>query len=162
MAISSVLIRKIEPGEEQQVCLFIKRVFDEFVAALYETEGVEEFLRYVDPDRMAKRLYSNHYVLIAEQGGNITGAIEIKEFNHISLLFVAGNSQRQGIAKRLLEEVLEICHCKLDLHEVSVHSSPNAVKAYEKLGFKAIGQEQLENGIRFVPMRLNIMADDDG
>ncbi len=162
MAISSVLIRKIEPGEEQQVCLFVKRVFDGFVAPLYEAEGVEEFLKYVDPDRMANRLYSNHFVLIAEQGGNLVGAIEIRELNHVSLLLVAGDSQRQGIAKRLLEGALKICQSDLDLQEMSVHSSPNAVNAYAKLGFKATGQEQLENGIRFVPMKLKIKTDDDG
>jgi hypothetical protein len=35
-----------------------------------------------------------------------------------------------------------------------VHSSPNAVDAYERLGFKAVGPEKLENGIYFIPMRI--------
>ena len=161
MAITSVVIRKIEPGEEQQVFLLIKRVFDEFVAPLYETEGVEEFLGYVDPDRMALRLSGNHFGLLAEKGRNLLGVIEIRDFNHVSLLFVPGNVQRQGIAKQLLEKALEICQSKLDLSEVSVNSSPNAVKAYQKLGFKVKGLEQLENGIRFVPMTLRIRTDDD-
>lgn len=152
------MIRKIEPGEEQQVCLLVKRVFGEFVAPLYETDGVEEFLRYVDPDRMVNRLIGNHFVLIAEKGGNLLGVIEIRDFNHVSLLFVAGNAHRQGIAKRLLEEALEICKSKIDLSDVSVNSSPNAVEAYEKLGFKVEGLEQLENGIRFIPMKLRIRS----
>jgi predicted GNAT family N-acyltransferase len=161
MANSSVVIRKIEPGEEQQACLLVKRVFDEYVAPLYETEGVEEFLRYVDPDRMVNRLSSNHFVLIAKKGENLLGVIEIRDFIHVSLLFVTGNAQRQGIAKQLLEEALEICQSKLALSEVSVHSSPNAVEAYKKLGFKVKGQEQLENGIRYIPMKLRIRTDDD-
>lgn len=161
MEISSVAIRKIEPGEEQKVCLLVKRVFDEFVAPLYETEGVEEFLKYVNPDRMVARLCSNHFILIAEKGGNPLGMIEIRDFNHISLLFVEGISQRHGIAKRLLAEALELCKSKVDISEMSVNSSPNAVEAYSKLGFKIDDQEQLKNGIRFVPMKLRIKKDDD-
>jgi GNAT superfamily N-acetyltransferase len=161
MAISTVVIRKIEPGEEQQVCLLVKRVFNEFVAPLYENEGVEEFLRYIDPGKMTHRIRGDHLVMIAEKGGNLLGVIEVRGFNHVSLLFVAGIAQRQGIARRLLEEALEICQGKIDLCEVSVHSSPNAVKAYEKLGFKVKGKERLEHGIRYIPMKLRIRTDDD-
>ena len=74
---------------------------------------------------------------------------------------MVGNAQRQGIAKRLLDEALEICKSKIDLSEMSVNSSPNAVEAYSKLGFKINEQEQLKNGIRFIPMKLGIRTDDD-
>ena len=161
MANLTIVIRKIEPGEEQQVCNLVKRVFYEFVAPLYEVDGVEEFLSYIDPDRMVYRLINNHFVLIAEKDGKLLGAIEIRNYKHISLLFVVGNAQRQGIAKRLLDEALEICKSKIDLSEMTVNSSPNTVEAYSKLGFKIDEQEQLKNGIRFIPMKLGIRTDDD-
>jgi hypothetical protein len=37
--------------------------------------------------------------------------------------------------------------------EFTVSSSPNAVSAYERLGFRITGSEQCVHGIRFVPMQ---------
>jgi hypothetical protein len=39
---------------------------------------------------------------------------------------------------------------------VTVHASPNAVLAYAKLGFQATGAEHVQNGIRFIPMVLDL------
>ena len=161
MTIPSVVIRKIEPGEEKHVCNLVKGVFYEFVAPLYEEDGVEEFIRYIDPDRMTHRIINNHFVLIAEKDGILLGAIEIRDHKHISLLFVVGYAQRQGIAKRLLDEALEISRSRINLTEMSVNSSPNAVEAYCNLGFEVYGQEQIKNGIRFIPMKLGIRTNDD-
>ena len=153
----------MKPGEEDQVCHLVREAFNEFVAPLYTQKGVEEFLRYVDPDLMAKRARSNHFVMLAEVGGNLIGAIEVRNFNHISLLFVASESQHKGIANQLLDEVLEMGRRnEPPLAEVSVHSSPNAVGAYEKLGFHAEGPEKVEQGIRFIPMILRLGQGDDG
>lgn len=163
MTEAPAVIRKMEPGEEEQVCRLVRQVFNEFVAPLYTQEGAEEFLRYVDSDLMAKRARSNHFALLAEAGGNLVGAIELRDFSHVSLLFVAREAQRRGIAKRLLQEALTIAiESEQELSEVSVHSSPNAVEAYEKLGFQPEGPEQLEHGIRFIPMKMRIKKADGG
>ena len=159
----SVYIRRMKPGEEERVCQLVQQVFNDFVAPLYAQEGVEEFLRYADPDLMAKRAQSNHLVLIAEENREFIGAIEMRNFNHISLMFVARDNQRQGIGRHLLQGVLTIAkRYEPDLFEVNVHSSPNAVDAYKRLGFQTAGPEKLENGIYFVPMKMHIANVEDG
>lgn len=45
---------------------------------------------------------------------------------------------------------------KPDMRKISVNSSPNAVTAYQKIGFKDIEEEKIVNGIRFLPMELEI------
>lgn len=156
------MIRRLEPGEEEEVCKLIQDVFVEFVAPLYEKEGVDDFLHYVDPKVMAERSRSNHFTLLAEDSGNLVGVIEMRGFNHVSLLFVAREAQRRGIARKLLNEGLKISRRnRPDLPEVSVHSSPNAVEAYERLGFKVEGPEKLEHGIRYIPMTLRTTKNDD-
>ena len=56
-----------------------------------------------------------------------------------------------------MQEVLKIARrYEPELSAVDVHSSPNAVDAYERLGFKAVGPEKLVNGIYFIPMRISI------
>lgn len=147
----------MDRGEEGQVCRFVRRVFGEFVAPLYSEEGVREFLRYVDEDAMAERAEGEHCVLVAEAGTRLVGAIEIMDNNHLSLLFVARDFQRQGIARELLSQALKNSQrLASEPQEVIVHSSPNAVTAYEKLGFRVAGATRVENGIRYVPMRMRL------
>jgi GNAT superfamily N-acetyltransferase len=144
-------------GEERKVSGLISRVFHRHVAPLFAEEGVREFLTYVAPGAIQERANSNHVVLVARAGQHIRGVIEVRDYNHVSLLFVDTASQRQGIGRELLRRAMAICHRhRPDLREIDVHSSPNAVPAYERLGFHRQGPETTKNGIRFVPMVLDL------
>ena len=99
-------------------------------------------------------------VLVADMGDKIVGVISIKSIDtgkHISLLFVDEECHRRGIARKLLEKALEICRCCIPtINQITVGSSPYAVSIYKRLGFQQLGQEQVENGIRFTPMVLKL------
>jgi predicted GNAT family N-acyltransferase len=124
---------------------------------MYSEEGIKEFHRYIDPDRLAKRSSTNHFVLVAELGSDIVGMIEVREYNHISLLFIVREYQGQGIGRALLNEAIRICIQEKDgISKVTVHSSPNSVEAYKHFGFEALETERVENGIRYVPMKLRV------
>ena len=152
-----MIYRPMKPGEETEVCSLITRVFSSFVAPQYSQEGIDEFLRYAEPKAMAARAETNHFILVTELKSSIVGMIEVRDSDHICLFFVEGRLQRHGIARELLRRALEIClRNKASLSKISVNSSPNAVEAYKTLGFQAEGPEQTKNGIRFVPMSLNM------
>ena len=72
------VIREMRPGEEKAVCQLVQQVFNEFVAPQCSIEGTREFLRYAQPQRMAKRTRSGHQVLVAEAAGDLVGMIEMK------------------------------------------------------------------------------------
>jgi GNAT superfamily N-acetyltransferase len=134
------------------------RVFNEFVAPLYSPEGVQGFLSYgADPDQIRERLPAHRLLLVAELQGRIVGAIEIRHCDHISLFFVNGESQRNGMGRELWHKALDTCLAsRPDLAKITVHSSPNAVEAYQRLGFLVEEPEQTMDGIRFVPMALTV------
>ncbi len=135
----------------------IKKVFDRFVAASFAQDGISEFYAIINPNSILKRGEDNHFVLIAEVDKDIVGAIEIKDSDHMSLLFVDEKFQNKGIARTLIKKAIEIClENKPDLMEIDVNSSPNAVEIYKKLGFKQTEEEQLHNGIRYTPMVLEL------
>ncbi len=151
--------RSMQTGEETEVCNFVVRVFNEFIAPSYSQEGVAEFLKYVRPDALALRSKKNHFVWLAEAQNDIVGAIEIRDNDHVSLLFVDGSFQRKGISRELLRRALEICRRnKPELREITVHASPNSVQIYERLGFRQTNSEQAVNGIRFTPMTLGLFG----
>ena len=139
------------------VCALVTRVFNEFVAPDYSDDGVEEFLKYVEPNSLLARSQEDHFVLVATLLEEVVGMIEVRHYSHISLLFVDKRFQGIGIGKELLRKSLEICFShKPGLSQVSVNSSPYAAEVYRKLGFRQQGPRQTVKGICFDQMVLEL------
>ena len=149
--VSSIVYRQIHSSETATVSSLAREVFDQFVAPHYQTEGVAEFHRYASAEALSQRHKSGHITLVAEQSGELVGMLHLREPRHVSMLFVQSSRQRGGIARGLLAAAGALAgdtDC-----EFTVSSSPNAVSAYERLGFRITGSEQCVHGIRFVPMQ---------
>ena len=141
----------------------VARVFNEFVAPEYSSEGIQEFHRYIQPSALWARAQANHFSLITLEQDKVVGVIEMRGYNHVSLLFVAPEFQHRGIAKELLRRALQICQANEPrLSEISVNSSAYAVLIYERLGFCQTGGRQVRNGIEFFPMVLKLSHQHDG
>lgn len=154
---SGIHIRPLRPHDEPAVSHLVAHVFTKFIAPLYDPEGVTEFLQYASPAEMSRRLHHEHVIWVAEAHGRIIGMVEVRDFDHISLLFVDEAHQRQGVARGLVAHALEACLAhRPGLAELTVYASPNAVAAYQRWGFRATGPEQLRNGMRFIPMALSV------
>lgn len=151
----AIIYRRMQAGEETIVCAMIERCFQTFVAPGYAPEGVQEFLAYASPEPMAERVRGGSFVLVAESGGVVAGMIEMRDHDHVSLLFVDAAFMRRGISRELLRRALDICRAaRPDLQVVTVNSSPYAVPVYERLGFYVLSPEQETNGIGYTPMAL--------
>ena len=148
---SSVIYRQIQPSEIATVSSLAREAFDQFVAPHYQTDGVTEFHSYASVEALLQRHQSGYVTLVAEQSGRLVGMLHLREPDHVSMLFVQSSLQRTGIGRGLLAAAMAHTgdnHCAF-----TVNSSPNAVPAYERLGFRVTGSEQCLNGIRFVPMQ---------
>ena len=155
--IERIQIRPAKLDEYQEVSELVLRVFDLDVAPLYVAEGIEVFHTYSQAAAMRERADAGHMIIVAELEGRLVGAAEVRDFNHLSLLFVERQCQKNGIGRILFLEVLRICRAhNPDLKAMTVHSSPNAVEAYERLGFRTTNALQRKDGIDFVPMVIEI------
>ena len=72
--------------------------------------------------------------------------------SHLCLLFVEKACHRQGIARALFSALRDHCRTAPDTPRITVNSSPYAVGAYRRLGFRTTGDERTVDGIRFTPM----------
>ena len=155
--VERIRIRELEADEITAAHALVSSVFDEFVAPLFSEEGINEFKSFIDPPRLRERLSPTSFILVAEMDVEIVGVIGVRDWSHVFLLFVKGDQQRKGIARSLLSEALQRCQtARLDLERITVNSSPNAVEAYRQMGFVPTSEEQLANGIRYVPMVLDL------
>jgi GNAT superfamily N-acetyltransferase len=149
----SVDYRAMEPADAEAVSGLILDAFTEFISGEYSNEGRVEFSRYVQPEALVERSRSNHFILVAMAAERPAGVIELRDNDHVSLLFVDSGFQRHGIARELLMRALSVARpAKPGLDRVTVNSSRFGVPIYEKLGFRQTGPERSVNGIVFIPM----------
>jgi GNAT superfamily N-acetyltransferase len=159
--VEQIRIRELEENQITEVHALVSSVFDEFVAPHFSEEGISEFKSFIEPPRLRERLRSNSFILVAEIDVAMVGVIGVRDWSHFFLLFVRGDHQGKGT--RLLSQALKRCKTvKPDLEKITVNSSPNAVGAYRRMGFIPTSEEQLANGIRHVPMVLDLSAGDIG
>lgn len=148
-----IAYEEMTSGEEPAVCDLVKQVFDELVAPDYNQRGVDEFFRFVNPSAVAERVRSGGHVLVAKKSGKIVGVLEFVPPDRIALLFVT--LRGKGIGKELVTRIIEKAkHEDPSLSKVTVHSSPYAKVAYQKMGFRRSGNATTEHGIRYIPMEL--------
>lgn len=120
------------------------------------------FRMYAHERAIAARLAEGSLGLVAEAAGEVVGYAELQGADrrlagrdHLSLLFVAPDQQRRGVARRLLAAAVARLRLLPDPpRALTVHAAAAAVPAYRRLGFHMAGGEALIDGIRAVPMRL--------
>lgn len=96
-------------------------------------------------------------MLVAIIDSKIAGVIETRDNNYISLLFVDKAFHGQGIAGKLFRKALFNCKkINPELNKFYVHASPFSVPVYKKLGFTETDLMQEQNGIKYLPMEMEI------
>lgn len=152
----SFAIETLIPEDSVLVSQMIKRIFEDYISPGFSPQGQTEFLSYITPEAIRARTEVEYYsMLVARctQTEVIVGYLELREDDHISLLFVDPVFHRQGIASNLLDYALKQLSAANCLPErITVHASVYAVPAYQGMGFRTVGPEQEINGIVFVPM----------
>lgn len=151
------MISIIKSDEIGEASIIIRESFNEFAMADYSVKGIEYFYNIISEQSIYERFYSGNTIFVSKQNDKITGYIEITGLNHIYLLFVNKNHQRAGIAGSLVDACLiYLLKQNSGLRELTVNSTPYALKFYEKAGFKKIADFQMKNDILSYPMRLTV------
>jgi GNAT superfamily N-acetyltransferase len=149
--------RRLQDLEIDAVSELARRVFDEFIGPFLSLEGREEFHKHATPQAIRQRHGSGDVTFVAERSGQIIGMLHLAHGEHIAMFFVDGSNQRQGIGRNLVGEAIKYALAQQPpARKLTVGSSPNAIKAYERMGFVAVGGELVEHGIRFVSMELEL------
>ncbi len=145
-------IESIPQENLAQALALVERVFMQFEAPDYAPEGIATFRAFIhDPDAVSALSFYGAYVEDA-----LVGVLATRGNSHIALFFVEPCFQRQGVGRALFLAAQESCLSDV----MTVNSSPYAVEIYRRLGFHAMSEEQLTDGIRFTPMKCIIQKED--
>ncbi|WP_310638539.1 GNAT family N-acetyltransferase [Delftia acidovorans] len=121
------------------------------------SQGAQEFLKALGPQAFHAYLQNPRYLfIVARQGDALAGMAALRDGRHLFHLFVGLPFQRRGLARRLWQALQPAIHP--DAGSVTVNSTPFAVPAYERLGFRATSAPLEKNGVAFVPMQIAVAA----
>lgn len=153
------MIKKIDNSDLEAAVELANQVFHEFIADGYSAEGRQTFTDYLDYKlaEMAEDLATGHKKLWGfYEDQQLIGVIGTRDRFHVSLMFVDKNHHHQGIARALFNTVLADLKSQQPGKPfvMTVNSSPYAVEVYRRFGFVDTAGEQVNKGIRFVPMKL--------
>lgn len=131
--------------------ILVKQVFMEYEAPDYEQKGINFFLKYIEPSAMKQRIERREIEIWCSIIENtIVGVVAMRPPCAVSLLFVDTLWHRKGVARQMLEHA--IAEYRKDNQPITVHSSPYAVEAYQKMGFIKNGPKEIAFGIKYQPM----------
>lgn len=94
--------------------------------------------------------------LVAYSGQSLVGVIAVRDTTHLYHLFVAPEVHRQGVAARLWARAKTDALHAGNNEGFFVRSSEYAVPVYERFGFRVVGTRSEKDGLKFVPMRLEL------
>lgn len=140
-------IRKIKAQEMNEVLELVWRVFLEFESPDYTEEGIKEFKETIDDEKWVK---ARDFYGAFDKDNKLLGVVATKDITHIALFFVKGEYHKQGIGRKLYEEVKTLNKEGY----FTVNSSPYAHEIYKHLGFIDTDKEQCINGLKFYPMKV--------
>ena len=147
----SFAIRPARTSDAEAISALILDLANYFIADP-ESPAVAPFLETLTPQATEERIVSEEYeCFVAEDDGEISGALVMRNETHLYHLFVRAECQGQGIAGALWDHVL----ARSDASSFTVNSSINARPVYERFGFEATDEAQHQNGLDFVPMKYN-------
>ena len=129
-----------------------------YEAPEYDPEGVKHFHDFVKGEELKNMFAMGEYRAWGafDDKSVIVGILGIRKHWHISLLFVEPKFHHQGIATALLKQAFKEAE-EEGITEMTVFSSPYAVGFYHKLGFVDFDHEKTTDGIRYTPMRIDLL-----
>lgn len=157
-------IRPASDADLPAVARLLDEGFTRFIADDYDRTGRIAFRMYAAERAVWSRLHEGALGLVGCIGERVVAYGEVQGRgrvmtgrDHLSLLFVEAEFQRQGIARQVVGEILAILRgLPRPPPLLTVNAAPRAVPAYVRLGFRATGPERMVDGIRAVPMIITV------
>lgn len=125
--------------------------FDKDVASTFTREGVRNFKTGIVRNKVLDRLSLGNVFLICIKNSEILGVAELRDNNHLNLLFTKPGFQKNGVGRLLFTELCTY----VTGTELTVNSSLNSINAYKAMGFVESGTENEVQGIKYLPMVYN-------
>ena len=145
-------VKQMKPGDIQEVSRIVTAAFLDSIAEGLSEKGIATFKELSSPEAFARRMNEDNCMFVYEEQGQIMGMIELKEGRHVAMMFVSPIYQNQGVGRELIQVALS--HSRVQ--SVTVSAALPSVAAYQRYGFEVVGVEQEKQGLRYIPMEIDL------
>ena len=135
---------KLSSDDIVSASMLVNSVFLDSIAPTLTQQGIQTFQSAMTAEAMLKRLQIENRFLVCKQAGSIVGLGEVRDINHLNLLFVLPAMQRKGIGRQLFNRLIR----DIPDNMITVNASLNSVSAYKTLGFEITSEIKEVRGIR--------------
>ncbi|CAH0533151.1 hypothetical protein VST7929_01012 [Vibrio stylophorae] len=145
-------IERASQADAASIQMLVEQVSTQSILPDLTLQGRSAYLRFMQ-EEMASIFEDARYLIVKmSQGQDLMGFAALRDGHYLSHLFVALSWQRRGVGRQLLNALC--AHARSN--QISLRSSINALGFYQSLGFQKTGPEATYQGIRYVPMRLQL------
>ena len=153
-----IVVRPAYREEWDDAMALAWRTFMRYEANDYTAEGIESFQDFITDSVLHRMFVMGAYQLFgAYDNGKMVGMISLRDETHISLLFVDEKYHKLGIGRRLIEYLSAYVLQEEGHRHIPVNAAPYAVGFYHRVGFVDTDVEQVNDGIRYTPMRRDLV-----
>jgi len=154
MEIQRLEIRRLKEEELTAALNLVWEVFEQEIKPSYSEEGVQEFLKFINPDFMKDLHRKGEIIFWGAIEEELIGTVAVRTDGHISLFFVKNEYQGLGIGKALFQMMFHYCVEELKVKKITVNAAPQSVIKYIHMGMQQVGTEEEKCGICSVPMEM--------
>jgi putative acetyltransferase len=130
-------IRKEKDADLAELQQLFKQSITTICSADYDQQQIEAWTSGVENKKRWDDIMANQFVLVARQETKIVGFATLDKGNHLDLLYVHKDHQRQGIAHKLFAGIEKEAKQKGQT-KLTVDASKTAKAFFEKMGFKIL------------------------
>ena len=146
-------VRWARTEEWKPAIMMIWKTFLKYEGEIYTREGIENFYQFISDDDLYRAFLKGKYrMMVALDQDQVIGAVTVRDYNHLSLLFVDEEYHCQGVGSALLNRICKYLKQEEGERYVSLNAAPGAVAFYHKLGFRTVRPEIEHSGIRITSM----------
>lgn len=139
-------IRKFIKSDSEEISKFLKRIFLKDNLERVSKKGIEFFINNYSSKNIKQKWSSSYVLVVQDNNKKIIGVGRAKEEGFVTHIFVDKKYRNKGIATTFVKR-LESWLKRKGNNKIKLNSSLYAIKFWEKLGYKKIGELKRENGL---------------
>jgi GNAT superfamily N-acetyltransferase len=164
MSEPTLRIRLALPEDAPAIAILVRRVVRRWVLPDQTRKAGQDFMLRITTKSLREKIIEGQRCHLAYLGDVLVGVSGMRDDSHLVLFFVSTRYQGRGIARRLWLRTMQDAMRRAGTRCFTLNATRVAVPVYLRLGFRALGPEQIaHHGLRVTPMKMIVpMARDKG
>jgi ferredoxin/GNAT superfamily N-acetyltransferase len=146
--IQGLEFRTMRPGQGEEVCRFVSEVLDGDEKSAFTPEERRVFDRYAASDALESRISMGYRHELVYVSGVLSGMIETKGLEQVSMLYIHPAYAGKGLGSRLIARAASRCSAESPKAKaLFVYATDDAIPFYERVGFVRGGARKVVGGV---------------